>query len=440
MNSNGAADQAKDCAHDEHLRAMNLDAQRIAVIGLGYVGLPLAVEFGKVRPVTGFDIRPERIAELCRKEDRTREVPRKAFDCARHVSFTNDADLLKDCGIFIVTVPTPLDKANRPDLTLLLRATETVARVMPEGAVVIYESTVYPGCTRQVCVPVLEKLSGRELNKGFYVGYSPERMNPGDPEHRLPMIEKVTSGSTPECAEAVDRLYAGIITAGTHKVSSIEVAEAAKIIENTQRDLNIALMNELAVIYTHEVLGAAETKWNFLPFRPGLVGGHCIGVDPYYLTYRAQEAGYHPEVILAGRRINDGMGQFVADRVARLMMKAGFPVVGSRILVMGMSFKENCADLRNSRVIDMINGLRDFCAEVDIWDPWIDPEQCRIEYEIDCLRRPPARETYDAVVVAVAHREFVEMGPACVRALSKAGGILYDVKGIFPRAAVDGRL
>ncbi|MCF8469389.1 MAG: nucleotide sugar dehydrogenase [Parvibaculum sp.] len=425
---------------------MKLDHLRIAVVGLGYVGLPLAIEFGKTRPVTGFDIQAERIAELRRGEDHTREVGPDEFAAAGHIAYSNNAADLQECGVFIVTVPTPIDKANRPDLRAMILASQTVGKAMSKGAVVIYESTVYPGCTREVCVPILETLSGLKLNEDFFVGYSPERINPGDKQHRLPDIMKVTSGSTPEAADAIDTLYAGIITAGTHKAPSIEVAEAAKVIENTQRDLNIALMNELAVIFnrlgidTQDVLAAAGTKWNFLPFRPGLVGGHCIGVDPYYLTHKAQEAGYHPEVILAGRRINDGMGAFVADRVARLMMKAGKPVVGSRILVMGLAFKENCPDLRNSKVVDLLNGLKDFHAEVDVWDPWIDPAECRKEFGIDCLRDTPEAGAYDCIVVAVAHREFTDMGAAGIRVFAKEGAILYDVKGVLLKHETDGRL
>ena len=425
---------------------MKLDHLRIAVVGLGYVGLPLAIEFGKTRPVTGFDSKAARVAELRCGKDHTREVGPHDFDAARHIAFSSDAADLRDCGIFIVTVPTPIDKANRPDLGNLIRASETVGKAMSKGAVVIYESTVYPGCTREVCIPVLERCSGLKLNEDFFAGYSPERINPGDREHRLADIMKVTSGSTPEAAAAIDALYAGIITAGTHKAPSMEVAEAAKVIENTQRDLNIALMNELAVIFnrleidTQDVLAAAGTKWNFLPFRPGLVGGHCIGVDPYYLTHKAQEAGYHPEVILAGRRINDGMGSFVADRFARLMMKAGKPVVGSRILLMGMAFKENCPDLRNSKAIDVLNGLRDFHAEVDIWDPWIDASECRDEFGVDCLREVPASGIYDGIIIAVAHREFAEMGTEGIRTFARDGAILYDVKGIFPKHETDGRL
>ena len=425
---------------------MDLDNKKIAVIGLGYVGLPLAVEFGKIRPALGFDLRKERIQELSRGHDATLEVDADALRSASRLTFTDDPTALAECGIFIVTVPTPIDRANRPDLTALRNATETVGRAMRAGAVVIYESTVYPGCTREVCVPILETLSGLTFNEDFFVGYSPERANPGDKEHRLTTITKVTSGSTPDAAEAIDRLYSSVVRAGTHKANSIEVAEAAKVIENTQRDLNIALMNELSIIFnrlgldTLDVLAAAQTKWNFLPFKPGLVGGHCIGVDPYYLTHRAQELGYHPEVILAGRRINDSMGPYVADQVARLMMKKGFPVVGSRILVMGIAFKENCPDMRNSKAIDIVKGLRQFNATVDVWDPWVSSEDCRHEIGLDCLVDEPSPESYDGVVVAVGHREFVARGHASVRRFGKPGAVLYDVKGIFPRCETDGRL
>ena len=425
---------------------MNLDDRKIAVIGLGYVGLPLAMEFAKKRPVTGFDIRRQRIDELRGGSDVTLEVETAELKRAERIEFTDDVEALRQCGIFIITVPTPIDKANRPDLTPLIRATETVGKSLGRGAVVIYESTVYPGCTRDVCVPILEKLSGLKLNEGFHVGYSPERANPGDREHRLTTITKVTSGSTPEAADAINELYGSIVLAGTHKASSIEVAEAAKVIENTQRDLNIALMNELAIIFnrlgidTLEVLAAAQTKWNFLPFRPGLVGGHCIGVDPYYLTHRAQEAGYHPEVILAGRRINDGMGRYVADQVARLMMKRGFPVVGSRILVMGLAFKENCPDIRNSKAIDIVRELQQFNARVDVWDPWISAETGHGEADLNCLSEPPLDGGYDAIVVAVGHRQFVSAGISGVRALGKQDAVLYDVKGIFGKAETDGRL
>jgi UDP-N-acetyl-D-galactosamine dehydrogenase len=424
---------------------MKLDDKTIAVIGLGYVGLPLALEFATIRPVVGFDISRERIDELLAGRDSTLEVEPDGLRRAGQIELTDDPEALHQCGIFIVTVPTPIDKANRPDLKPLILATETVGKALREGGVVIYESTVYPGCTRDVCAPILERLSGLKLNEGFYVGYSPERANPGDREHRLTTITKVTSGSTAEAADAIDRLYGSIVRAGTHKASSIEVAEAAKVIENTQRDLNIALMNELAIIFhrlgidTLEVLAAAQTKWNFLPFRPGLVGGHCIGVDPYYLTHKAQEAGYHPEVILAGRRINDGMGRYVADRVARLMMKRGFPVVGSRILVMGLAFKENCPDIRNSKAIDIVRELKQFNATVDVWDPWVSAETCRSDAALECLSAP-APGVYDAVVVAVGHREFVELGAAGVRALGRDGAVLYDVKGIFGKDETDGRL
>ena len=424
---------------------MRLDDKRIAVVGLGYVGLPLAMAFARTRPVTGFDIRKERIAELQAGRDSTLEVdPAELLD-GRQIELTDDPAAVADCGIFIVTVPTPIDRAKRPDLAPLIAATETVGRALGEGDVVIYESTVYPGCTREVCVPILERLSGLKLNEGFFVGYSPERANPGDNKHRLASITKVTSGSTPEAADAIDALYASIVTAGTHKASSIEVAEAAKVIENTQRDLNIALMNELAIIFdrigidTLEVLAAAQTKWNFLPFRPGLVGGHCIGVDPYYLTHKAQEAGYHPEVILAGRRINDGMGRHVADKVTRLMMKRGFPVVGSRILVMGVAFKENCPDMRNSKAVDIVRELRELNATVDVWDPWIPAAAFHQEPDLDPIGSP-VNGAYDAVVVAVGHREFVEIGAAGVRAFGKDGAVIYDVKGIFGKNEADGRL
>ncbi len=425
---------------------MNMRKKTIAVIGLGYVGLPLAVEFGKIRPVIGFDVRQARVSELRSGIDRTREVELEDLVAAQYLMYTTALEELRACDIFIVAVPTPIDHAKRPDITLLRRACETVGKVIRPGGVVIFESTVYPGCTRNDCVPIIERESGLVFNRDFFAGYSPERINPGDKEHRLPTITKVTSGSTPEAAEAVDELYAQIITAGTHKAASIEVAEAAKVIENTQRDLNIALMNELAIIFhkldidTLAVLAAAGTKWNFLPFRPGLVGGHCIGVDPYYLTHRAQEIGYHPEVILAGRRINDGMGDFVADRVARLMMKRGFPVVGSRILVMGLTFKENCPDLRNSKVIDLIRGFQDYNACIETWDPWADAEEAHDEYGLDIERHEPAPGRYDAVVMAVAHKEFSAMGAKKVRALGRPGSVFFDLKGVFDRHESDGRL
>jgi len=425
---------------------MNLDNATIAVIGLGYVGLPLAVEFGKKRSVIGFDVRSERIEELRAGRDSTREANVKELKAAKHLQYTSSIDDLKECGVFIIAVPTPIDKANRPDLSLLERASQTVGQAMGPGAIVIYESTVYPGCTRQTCVPVLERNSGLTFNKDFFIGYSPERANPGDKAHRLSAITKVTSGSTPQTANAVDALYASIVEAGTHKAPSIEVAEAAKVIENTQRDLNIALMNELAIIFhkldldTNEVLAAASTKWNFLPFKPGLVGGHCIGVDPYYLTHCAQETGYHPEVVLAGRRINDGMGAYVADRIARLMMKRRFPVVGSRVLVMGLAFKENCPDLRNSKVIDVIRELKDYNAEVDVFDPWVEAEEARNEYGLELMKGEPGEGLYDAIIMAVGHRQFIEMGVAQIRAFGKNGAVFFDVKAVFDKSESDGRL
>ncbi len=420
--------------------------QRLAVIGLGYVGLPLAVEFGKQLPVIGFDIKPVRIAELKSGHDSTREVEPEELAAARHLSFKADADDLKACNVFIVTVPTPVDTANRPDLTPLVKASETVGKVMPRGAVVIYESTVYPGATEEVCIPVLERHSGLKFNVDFYAGYSPERINPGDKQHRLPSIKKVTSGSTPEIAEFVDKLYRRIVTAGTHKASSIKVAEAAKVIENTQRDLNIALMNELSLIFsrlgidTLDVLEAAGTKWNFLPFRPGLVGGHCIGVDPYYLTHKAQEIGYHAEVILAGRRINDGMGCHVAGQVVKLMLKKGINVVGSRVLVLGFTFKEGCPDVRNTKVIDIVRELEGYNAKVEIYDPWIDPAEAEHEYGVSPLPNMPRQGIYDAIVLAVAHPEFKDLGVSGIHALGRVNHVLYDVKALLRKEDTDGRL
>ncbi len=425
---------------------MNLDHETIAVIGLGYVGLPLAAEFGRKRAVVGFDIRAARIEELRAGRDSTLEVSISELAAAKHLTFTQDAAALAACRVFIVTVPTPVDHANRPDLGPLRKASEIAGAALSPGSIVIYESTVYPGCTEEVCVPILERASGLNFNRDFFAGYSPERINPGDKQHRLTTVIKLTSGSTPEAADAVDALYGSIITAGTHKTSSIRVAEAAKVIENTQRDLNIALVNELSLIFhrlgidTHEVLEAAGTKWNFLPFRPGLVGGHCIGVDPYYLTHKAQELGYHPEVILAGRRINDGMASYVADQVVKLMLKRGMAVSGGRILVMGLAFKENCRDLRNTKVSGVIAALQDYCVSVDVHDPWADPGEARDELGIDCHTQVPQAGIYDAVIVAVGHRQFVEAGAAAVRRYGRPGAVLYDVKGIYPRADVDGRL
>lgn len=425
---------------------MDLRRKTVAVIGLGYVGLPLAVEFGKVRPVIGFDVQEARVAELRSGIDRTREVNSEELASAAYLTYTTALDELRACEVFIVAVPTPIDDAKRPDITLLRRASETVGKVIRPGGVVVFESTVYPGCTRNDCVPIIERESGLVFNRDFFVGYSPERVNPGDKQHRLSTITKVTSGSTPEAADAINELYAEIITAGTHKAASIEIAEAAKVIENTQRDLNIALMNELALIFhrlgldTKDVLAAAGTKWNFLPFTPGLVGGHCIGVDPYYLTHLAQKIGYHPEVILAGRRINDGMGSVVADRVARLMMQRGFPVAGSRILVMGLTFKENCPDLRNSKVVDLINGLKEYNARIEAWDPCANADEAEEEFGIDIERHEPAPGRYDAVIMAVAHAEFQAMGAKRIRALGRPGGVFFDLKGVFSRDESDGRL
>lgn len=424
---------------------INISDQTIAVIGLGYVGLPLAVEFGKHRRVIGFDINTARILELKAGRDRTQEVEPAELVNAQHLRYTDQPDDLAAAQVYIVTVPTPIDEQKRPDLTPMIRASETVARVLKKGDIVIYESTVYPGATEEVCVPVLEHGSGMRFNDDFFCGYSPERINPGDKDHRLATIIKVTSGSTPEIADAVDSLYASIITAGTWKAESIRVAEAAKVIENTQRDLNIALINELAIIFsrmgldTEAVLKAAGTKWNFLPFRPGLVGGHCIGVDPYYLTYKAETLGYHPQVILAGRRINDGMGAFVAGQLVKSMLKRRIQVDGARVLVLGLSFKENCPDLRNTRVVDVINELREFGITVDVYDPWVDPEEARHEYGID-LTAKPKPGAYEGVVLAVAHDEFRTMGAASIRALGRPQHVLYDLKNVFSINESDLRL
>jgi len=423
-----------------------LENARIAIIGLGYVGLPLAVEFGKKFPVVGFDIKPQRIAELEAGRDSTREVEPAELKAAKQLTCTNDVERLRDCNVFIVTVPTPVDAVNQPDLTPLVRASETVGRVMSRGAVVIYESTVYPGATEEVCVPLLERESHLTFNGDFFAGYSPERINPGDKEHRLPTIKKVTSGSTPDAAEFVNQLYASIITAGTHKATSIKVAEAAKVIENTQRDLNIALMNELSLIFkrlgidTLEVLEAAGTKWNFLPFRPGLVGGHCIGVDPYYLTHKAQQVGYHPEIILAGRRINDRMAAYVADELVKLMTRRRIPVAEARILVLGLTFKEGCPDLRNSKVIDIVRELQAYHARVDVYDPWIDASEAQQDYQIVPLSSVPVTSTYDAIVIAVAHPEFKKWGSRRIRSFGRSDCVVFDVKSLFPGHESDARL
>lgn len=422
-----------------------LGEAKLAVIGLGYVGLPLAVEFGKRYSTIGFDINPKRVIELKSGRDGTLELSSQEMRAATLLSYTDHVNDLAQCNTFIVTVPTPVDKHNRPDLSPLIKASETIGKVIKKGDVVIYESTVYPGATEDVCIPVIEAISGLKFNVDFFAGYSPERINPGDKEHRFTNTIKVTSGSTPAVADFVDALYASVVVAGTHKVSSIKVAEASKVIENTQRDVNIALVNELAIIFnkmgidTEDVLNAAGTKWNFLPFRPGLVGGHCIGVDPYYLTHKAQELGYLPEVILAGRRINDGMGSYVAERVARLMMHKRIHVVDSKILVMGLSFKENCPDIRNSKVIDIINEFKGFNANVDVYDPWVDAEEVQHEYGFTPVNQL-VDATYDAVVLAVAHRQFVEIGIEKVRGLGKPNSVLFDVKYLFGAAQVDGRL
>lgn len=410
----------------------------IAVIGLGYVGLPLAVEFGKKRKVVGFDINTARIAELRAGKDNTLEVDAAEMAEAAHLSFTDQLDDLAECTTFIVTVPTPIDEHKRPDLTPLLKASETIGKVLKRGDIVIYESTVYPGATEEDCVPVLEKTSGLIFNQDFFAGYSPERINPADKTHRLPNIVKVTSGSTPEIADKVDALYASIITAGTHKAPSIKVAEAAKVIENTQRDVNIALVNELALIFnkldidTQDVLDAAGTKWNFLPFRPGLVGGHCIGVDPYYLTQKAQSVGYHPEVVLAGRRINDGMGCYVVGRTVREMISRNIPVKEARTLVMGLTFKENCPDLRNTRVIDIVRELATYGIEADIYDPWVDSAEAEREYGL-VMTETPETKGYDSIIVAVAHEAF--LGEDIITYYAKDNAVVFDVKGILPRPA-----
>jgi len=424
---------------------LRLRKGRIAVVGLGYVGLPLAVEFGKHFETIGFDVNPRRIAQLRKGRDNTLEVTRAELRAAQRLSFTTDLQRLRRCRVFIVTVPTPIDGYKRPDLAPLVRASESVGSVLGKGSLVIYESTVYPGCTEEVCVPILERASGLKFNRDFFAGYSPERINPGDKQHRLTTIRKVTSGSTPEVADFVDQLYGTIVAAGTHKTSSIRVAEAAKVIENTQRDVNIALINELALIFnrlgldTEEVLNAAGSKWNFLPFRPGLVGGHCIGVDPYYLTHKAQEIGYHPEMILAGRRLNDNMALHVAAQITRLMASKRIHVKGARVLMLGITFKENCPDIRNSKVADVVTELRKQGARIEVYDPWASAAECRHEYGLVPVRElKPHR--YDAAVVAVAHRQFRELGAHGVRRLCRRRHVLYDIKHVFPAAAVDGRL
>jgi UDP-N-acetyl-D-galactosamine dehydrogenase len=424
----------------------DLDNARVAIVGLGYVGLPLAVEFGKSFGTVGFDINRGRIDELVAGHDSTLEVSAEELKESQNLSFSADLEKLSDCDVYIVTVPTPIDTAKRPDLGALRAASRTVGQVLRPGNVVIYESTVYPGATEDDCAPILEEVSGLRRNKDFYLGYSPERINPGDKEHRVADILKVTSGSTPDAAEFIDKLYSRVIRAGTFKASSIRVAEAAKVIENTQRDVNIALVNELAMIFrrlgldTLEVREAAGTKWNFLPFRPGLVGGHCIGVDPYYLTHKSQEIGYHPEMILAGRRINDNMGLYVATRIVRLMVREGINLPDARILVLGITFKEDCPDVRNARVTDVIEELQSYGATVDVMDPWADPAEVRGEYGVEVTNELPQPGSYDAVVLAVAHREFRNMGADAIRALGKQKSVLFDIKSVLPPDSVDGRL
>ncbi|MCC5795382.1 MAG: Vi polysaccharide biosynthesis UDP-N-acetylglucosamine C-6 dehydrogenase TviB [Chromatiales bacterium] len=422
-----------------------LEDTRVAVIGLGYVGLPLAVEFGRHYETVGFDIDMRRIEALKAGRDQTLEVEPDELAAATRLQYTTDLEALRGCDVYIVTVPTPIDSAKRPDLGALISASRAVGQVIGPGAVVVYESTVYPGATEDDCAPVIEQVSGLCVNQGFFLGYSPERINPGDKEHRLTTIRKITAGSTPEVAEFIDRLYASIITAGTYRAASIRVAEAAKVIENTQRDVNIALVNELAMIFnrmgldTLDVLEAAGTKWNFLPFRPGLVGGHCIGVDPYYLTHKSQEIGYNPEMILAGRRINDNMGIYVASQVLRLMVRQGTVMPGSRILVMGVTFKENCPDVRNTRVVDVIDELRSYGATVEVYDPWADPEIVRHEYGLEVMSDEPPAGRYDGIVLAVAHRQFANL-PGGVRRFGKTPHIVYDIKGVLAAGEADARL
>lgn len=424
---------------------LKLSEVKVAIIGLGYVGLPLAVEFGKKIPVIGFDIHQKRIDELQSGQDHTLEVSLEELKLATHLSYTTNLQQLADCNLFIVTVPTPIDEFKQPDLTPLVKASESIAKVLKKGDVVVYESTVYPGATEEVCIPVLEKNSGLKFNQDFYAGYSPERINPGDKLHRVTNILKITSGSTPEVADYVDQVYNLIIEAGTHKAASIKVAEAAKVIENTQRDVNIALINELALIFnkmgidTEAVLQAAGTKWNFLPFRPGLVGGHCIGVDPYYLTHKAQAIGYHPEIILAGRRLNDGMGAYVVTQLVKAMLKKRIQVEDAKVLILGLSFKENCPDIRNTRIIDIVNELKEYHTQIDVYDPWVDVSEAEHEYGISPVQTLENGK-YDAVILAVAHQQFKVMGADAIRALGKADHVLYDLKYVLSQAESDLRL
>jgi len=424
---------------------ITLNELKIGIVGLGYVGLPLAVEFGKRYFTMGLDLKTERIAELKAGQDITREVLPEELKQAKYLNYTSNSDKLTECNFYIITIPTPLDSHKRPDLTLLEKASETIGRLLISGNIVVYESTVYPGATEEVCIPILEHQSNLTFNEDFFVGYSPERINPGDHTHRLTNIVKITSGSTPEVAERINQLYSSVISAGTYKASSIKIAEAAKVIENTQRDVNIALINELALIFnrlgidTQEVLDAAGTKWNFLPFRPGLVGGHCIGVDPYYLTQKAEDVGYYPEMILAGRRINDNMGFYVAAEVIKRMLQKRILMTDAKVLVMGLTFKENCPDLRNTRVVDIIHELNDYGAEVDVYDPWVNLDEARQMYQLEVMQKMPNHQ-YDAIILAVAHQQFYEMGTKGIRALAKPNSVIYDIKSILPIDTVDGRL
>lgn len=424
---------------------MKLENLKIAIIGLGYVGLPLAVEFGKKLPVIGFDIHQKRIQELQNGRDHTLEVSPEELKQATHLSYSANLDDLRSCNFFIVTVPTPIDEFKQPDLSPLIKASTSIGKVLKKGDVVVYESTVYPGATEESCIPVLEQVSGLKFNQDFFAGYSPERINPGDKLHRVANILKITSGSTPEVADFIDQVYNLVIEAGTHKAASIKVAEAAKVIENTQRDVNIALINELAVIFnklgidTEAVLQAAGTKWNFLPFRPGLVGGHCIGVDPYYLTHKAQSIGYHPEIILAGRRLNDGMGAYVVTQLVKGMIKKKIQVEGAKILVLGLSFKENCPDIRNTKIIDIVTELKEYQIEVDVYDPWVDVHEAEHEYGIRTLQSVN-ENSYDAIILAVGHEQFKQMGAAQIRALGKTVHVLYDLKYVLDAKEADIRL
>ncbi len=423
----------------------DIDNLRIGVVGLGYVGLPLAVEFGKQYDTVGFDVKPERIAELEAGTDSTLEASEEELKSAKKLSYTTDPAEIANCNFYVVTVPTPIGNNNQPLLTPLRAASETIGGLLSKGDIVVYESTVYPGATEEFCVPILEEKSGLTLNEDFYAGYSPERINPGDKQHRLPSILKVTSGSTPEAADFIDRVYQTIVTAGTHKTSSIKVAEAAKVIENTQRDVNIALINELAMIFdrvgidTEEVLVAAGTKWNFLPFRPGLVGGHCIGVDPYYLTHKAEQLGHHPQMILAGRRINDHMSEYVVSQVVKCMLTRKIQPLDARVLVMGLTFKENCPDVRNTKVVGIVSELTKYGAGVDVWDPWVDADEAQAEYGIELVSEPE-QGAYDVVILAVAHDQFRELGEGGIRAFGKDDAVYFDVKYMLPASATDGRL